>query len=66
MFWLLALPIAGLAAAGAYLTDTVQQFAFRFGIGAHVVIGKAFTLDLPRRRHAFGDVFIAFGGGRQR
>jgi hypothetical protein len=28
IFWLLALPIAGLAAAGAYLVDTVQQFAF--------------------------------------
>jgi hypothetical protein len=28
VFWLLALPIAGLAAAGAYLVGTVQQFAF--------------------------------------
>jgi hypothetical protein len=28
VFWLLALPIAGLAAAGAYLVDTVHQFAF--------------------------------------
>jgi hypothetical protein len=28
VFWLMALPIAGLAAAGAYLVDTVQQFTF--------------------------------------
>jgi hypothetical protein len=28
VFWLLALPIAGLAAAGSYLVGTVQQFAF--------------------------------------
>jgi hypothetical protein len=28
VFWLLALPIAGLGAAGAYLVDNVRQFAF--------------------------------------
>jgi hypothetical protein len=49
VFWLLALPIAGLAAAGAYLTDTVQQFAFlRRPEGWHFLFALIYAMFLDR------------------
>jgi hypothetical protein len=49
VFWLLALPIAGLAAAGAYLVDTVQQFAFlRRPEGWHLLFALIYALFLDR------------------
>jgi hypothetical protein len=49
IFWLLALPIAGLAAAGAYLVDTVQQFAFlRRPEGWHFLFALIYALFLDR------------------
>jgi hypothetical protein len=49
VFWLLALPIAGLAAAGAYLVDTVQQFAFlRRPEGWHFLFALIYALFLDR------------------
>ena len=53
-------------AGGIGLGDAVQQFAFGFGIGAHGIIGKTFTLHLPRDRHTLCHFRIAFSGGRQR
>lgn len=49
IFWLLALPIAGLAAAGAYLVDTMQQFAFlRRPEGWHFLFALIYALFLDR------------------
>jgi hypothetical protein len=49
IFWLLALPIAGLAAAGAYLVDTVQQFTFlRRPEGWHFLFALIYALFLDR------------------
>ena len=49
VFWLLALPIAGLAAAGAYLVDTVQQFAFlRRPEGWHFLFALIYAMFLDR------------------
>jgi hypothetical protein len=49
VFWLLVLPIAGLAAAGAYLTDTVQQFAFlRRPEGWHFLFALIYAMFLDR------------------
>lgn len=49
IFWLLALPIAGLAAAGAYLVGTVQQFTFlRRPEGWHFLFALIYALFLDR------------------
>jgi hypothetical protein len=49
LFWLLALPIAGLAAAGTYLSDQVQQFAFlRRPEGWHFLFALIYALFLDR------------------
>src|SRR4051812_79162 len=49
VFWLLALPIAGLAAAGAYLVDTVHQFAFlRRPEGWHFLFALIYAMFLDR------------------
>jgi hypothetical protein len=49
VFWLLALPIAGLAAAGAYLVDTVHQFAFLdHPEGWHFLFALIYAMFLDR------------------
>jgi hypothetical protein len=49
VFWLLALPIAGLAAAGVYLADTVHQFAFlRRPEGWHFLFALIYAMFLDR------------------
>jgi len=49
IFWLLALPIAGLAAAGAYLADNVREFAFlRQPEGWHFLFALIYALFLDR------------------
>jgi hypothetical protein len=49
VFWLLALPIAGLAAAGTYLVDNVQQFTFlRRPEGWHFLFALIYALFLDR------------------
>ena len=49
VFWLLALPIAGLAAAGAYLAHNVQQFAFlRHPESWHFLFALIYAMFLDR------------------
>lgn len=49
LFWLLVLPIVGLAAAGTYLVDTVKQFTFlRRPEGWHFLFALIYALFLDR------------------
>jgi hypothetical protein len=49
VFWLLALPIAGLAAAAAYILGTVEQFAFlRHPEGWHFLFALIYAMFLDR------------------